>query len=107
MQTFSKSFVLFDYFANTAAYAKNCINKQKPKMNCNGKCQMMKKLKDEEKKDTQNPVRKGDFKEEVLSSRSFFTLVHSTSIVSINIGQDPFIADPINMPRSIFHPPGA
>ena len=36
-QTFSKTFIVAGYYANTAAYAKNCENKAKTKMNCNGK----------------------------------------------------------------------
>ncbi len=30
-QTFSKTFIVAGYYANTAAYAKNCENKAKPK----------------------------------------------------------------------------
>jgi len=43
-QTFAGPFIMLDYFVNTAAYAKNCINKARPKMHCNGKCQAMKKI---------------------------------------------------------------
>ncbi|MFY8004320.1 MAG: hypothetical protein ACOVNR_05730, partial [Chitinophagaceae bacterium] len=72
-QTFSKNFVMADYFTNTAKYAKNCENKAKPKMHCNGKCQMMKKLQQEEKKDQENPERKSENKSEIaLSIKSFF-----------------------------------
>jgi len=35
-------------------------------MHCNGHCQMMKKLKQEENKDKQNPERTNDTKDEVL-----------------------------------------
>ncbi len=76
LQTFSKAFIMADYFVNTQAYAKNCENKAKPKMHCNGKCQMMKKLKQEEKKDEQNPERKMENKNEyVLSSKSFYPVL--------------------------------
>ena len=66
-QTFSKGLIVANYFTNTQAYAKNCINKAKPKMHCNGKCQMMKKLKQEENKDSQNPDRKNEIKIDVSS----------------------------------------
>jgi hypothetical protein len=72
IQTFKGGFVIFDYYSNTAAFAKNCINKAKPKLHCNGKCQMMKKMQEEEKKDQQLPERKVENKIEVLSSKSFF-----------------------------------
>jgi len=42
-QTFSSPFILLDYYVNTAAYARKCVNKAKPKLQCNGKCQVMKK----------------------------------------------------------------
>lgn len=106
LQTFSRTFVVFDYFANTKAYTKKCENKARPKMHCNGKCQMMKKLKQEEKKDEQNPERKAENKNEfVLSSKSFYpTLKDNISAQKIN-----FIlvasSKPMKMPRSLLRPP--
>jgi hypothetical protein len=49
------------------------VNKEKPKLDCNGKCQMMKKAKEEQKKEQDNPegtlrVKRDNF----LSSRTFF-----------------------------------
>mgnify|MGYP007123208588 CR=1 FL=1 len=72
IQTFSGGFVVLNYYTNTTAFAKNCVNKAKPKLHCNGKCQMMKKMQGEEKKDQQLPERKVENKIEVLSSKSFF-----------------------------------
>ncbi|MBK7433275.1 MAG: hypothetical protein IPI66_04735 [Chitinophagaceae bacterium] len=73
-QTFSGSLIVFDYITNTASYARNCINKARPKLHCNGKCQMMKKLQQEEKKDQQCPERKAETNELVFSSVSGFQL---------------------------------
>lgn len=36
--------VITDYCLNTETYSKNCINKDRPQLNCNGKCQMNKKI---------------------------------------------------------------
>ncbi len=47
--TFGNGFYIADYYTNPAKYAKNCINKAKPKLNCNGKCQLMKKIQEQEK----------------------------------------------------------
>jgi len=66
IQTFNKAVIVFSYYTNTSAYAKYCENKAKPMMHCNGHCQMMKKLKQEENKDKQNPERTNDTKDEVL-----------------------------------------
>lgn len=106
IQTFKGGFVIFDYYSNTAAFAKNCINKAKPKLHCNGKCQMMKKMQEEEKKDQQVPERKFENKIEVLSSRSFFTTVNpgASQIIALTYSTD-YTGKEIKMPRSFFHPP--
>jgi hypothetical protein len=107
-QTFSKSFVMADYYTNTSKYAKNCVNKAKPKMNCNGKCQMMKKLEQEEKKDQENPERKAENKNEILlSSKSFYATVDNTYKIAIVKQRFPQIENiySYNCTNSIFHPP--
>ena len=107
VQTFNKPFIVLDYFANTAAFAKNCVNKARPKMHCNGKCQMMKKLQAEEKKEQKNEDRKAAYKYEVLSSRSFFSnITHPVLISKLNFSLYKE-ADLSAISRSIFHPPGA
>lgn len=54
-QTFSKWFVVLEYDLNKGFISKNlCINKARPKLHCNGKCQMMKKLAEEEKQNSSN-----------------------------------------------------
>lgn len=106
-QTFSRIFIIADYYANTAAYAKNCINKAKPKMHCNGKCQMMKKILQEEKKDQENTERRENLKNEVLSSKSFF--LHVNHPLPVIIDDKPLAVFIYNKPAEplfdIFHPP--
>lgn len=104
--TFSKAFVVFDYFTNTKAFAVNCENKVRPQIHCNGKCQMMIKLQQEEKKDNQNPERKAENKNElVLSSKSFSPALYWH--VSLQKKTYPSIATgkATKMPRSILRPP--
>jgi hypothetical protein len=105
-QTFSKAAIVGNYYLNTADYAKNCINKAKPKLHCNGKCQMMKKLKQEEKKDTQNPERRSNVKNQVLSSKSHFASIPSfQNNLNVQFSDLPpsFTKD---RAIDIFHPPG-
>ena len=53
VQTFSTWLWVLDYQVNQAYIAKNfCINKARPKLHCNGKCQLAKKLAEEEKSNT-------------------------------------------------------
>jgi len=74
-QTFNQGMIVLNYYMNTAAFAKNCENKVRPAMHCNGKCQMAKELKKEEQKNSQNSERKLTNKTEVISSKSFFAKV--------------------------------
>lgn len=45
-QTFPQSLLALDYHLHTDMYAMYCINKDKPEMQCNGMCQLDKKLDD-------------------------------------------------------------
>jgi uncharacterized membrane protein (DUF106 family) len=76
-QIMSKQFVAVDYLLNTSKYAKNCINKSKPKMNCKGKCQAMKKIQEQEKQEQQNQEKKSENEYSVLSSKSFPPVIPS------------------------------
>lgn len=46
LQTFPKSLLALDYQLNTDIFAAYCVNKDKPKMHCNGHCQFNKIMKD-------------------------------------------------------------
>lgn len=105
LQTFSKPLLMFDYFANTKAYEKNCVNKARPTLQCKGKCQMLKKLKQEEKKDQQNPERKAENKNEVLSFNSFYPkLTFETSTQEIKFPLFTF-GSTKKMSRFLLRPP--
>jgi hypothetical protein len=104
-QTFSKGLIIANYYTNTEPYAKNCINKAKPKMHCNGKCQMMKKLKQEENKDGQNSDRKTEIKTDLL----FFTQIKQQTAFQfvLNKRQFPIVQYKLTQDIStdFFHPP--
>lgn len=106
LQTFKGGLVILSYYTNTAAYAEKCVNKAKPKMHCNGKCQMMKKIGDEEKKDQQIPERKFENKIEVLSSGSCFCKL-ATVFTGLPSKADTVEKDyPLkDIAYSFFHPP--
>lgn len=42
-----------DYQINLPEYIAKCINKDRPEMHCDGQCVLMKKIKDQEKQETQ------------------------------------------------------
>jgi hypothetical protein len=70
-QSFSGAGIFVNYYVNYSLYVKNCENKNRPAMHCNGQCQAMKQWKKAEnngKHETDKPQQRN----EALSSRSFF-----------------------------------
>lgn len=107
-QSFSNLFLFADYYMNTAAFAEQCVNKNKPQMHCNGQCQLSKRVETENKRDQGNPERKAENKIEALSSKNFFTQVESINRPILK-KQYPFFNTgkfSHHSPR-IFHPPCA
>jgi hypothetical protein len=105
-QTFNKPFIVVDYYANNAAYLKACINKARPKMQCNGKCQMMKKLQEEEKKEQQLPGARPDTKTEIFSSDNFTYTIETPSFLIKKIFENTYTQAVLpTAANSIFHPP--
>ena len=96
-----------DYMVNLEAYKKSCINKAKPKLNCNGKCQMLKKMKTQQgETETSAPAPKFNQLEVVLSSKSFFPYIQFVSATNKSTYftyNDDFSS---NYLGAIFHPPG-
>jgi hypothetical protein len=107
-QSFNKALIVADYLANTARYAQNCVNKAKPQKRCHGKCQMIKRLAAEEKKEGQNPERKpGGRPEPVLFHKPFADPADISNTLATLPGPN---AKPVNTTlrkqhRDIFHPP--
>jgi hypothetical protein len=104
IQTFSAPLLVLDYYRNTNAYAKNCINKTRPVMHCNGKCQVMKKLKEEERKEKQSQERKPG------NTETFFTKSFYYDIMFIAVHLEKPLTREFNInftihPRDFFHPP--
>jgi hypothetical protein len=82
LSNFSKVLYYADYNLNTEKYLQNCINKQRPKMNCKGHCQLSKKLKQQQKDEQSNNSKKSNPKDDVVSSKSFFA-ANINNIISI------------------------
>jgi hypothetical protein len=106
-QTFSGVFIKLGYYINPDAFAKYCVNKARPKLHCNGKCQLMKKMKEEEKKEQENQERKLDYKITVLSSKSFFCNITLSKIIIDKVNPFTITRSTVDRSLSIFHPPQA
>lgn len=86
------------------------MNKAKPQLHCNGKCGMIKKLQQEEKKDQENPERKGENKNEIiLYTKSFFASVPTQYLIVTKTKKLLPSSDGKSIDRTfdIFHPPQA
>ena len=108
-QTFSKWLIVAEFRLNQDYIAKNlCINRNKPKMHCNGKCQLMKKLAVEEEQTTT-----GNNAPTVKITGGLF-MQKAPVFALVAFLPDPptynrvFILHESTSPkRSVFHPPSA
>ena len=105
-QTLNGPFLLFGYYANTAAYAQNCINKAIPKMHCNGKCQLMKKLQAQQKKDQQVMTHGLEIRTALLSCSLYYPAVRPFYLVPILFPSHQLKATR-SVSLDVFHPPQA
>ncbi|MBS1573685.1 MAG: hypothetical protein JST09_00160 [Bacteroidetes bacterium] len=108
VQSFNNTFIVFSFYVNQKKIvATLCENRYRPMLHCDGKCVLAKKIKQEENKDNQNPERKPENKNEVISSKSFFATIQLTSCESspkyILYMENEVSGDYI----SVFHPPSA
>jgi hypothetical protein len=103
LHSFQHVLTITDYYLDKAAYVKNCVNKYRPKLNCNGRCQLMKKIEKQEKQ--QEPTLKEIGKQEIVSSLHFFPTVPFIQLGNPAVHQTRYIGALLNRSRSHFHPP--
>jgi len=106
LQMLNRALVYVDYYTNTAAYFAKCENKGRPAMRCNGKCQVMKKLAENEKEEQQHPERRMGFDELINAPMpvTSHTIQYHILAYTYQLQND---RRTVAMPRSCFHPPGA
>lgn len=107
-QTFHRAIIVVAFYGNQEYIAKNlCENKYRPKLKCNGHCQLAKKLQQEEKKEQNNPERKLENKNEVFSYRAADPVFSNESVTVISHFHHTNIGHPVDRADDFFHPPGA
>ena len=67
LATFQSGLLIIDYNVNKDYYEALCVNKDKPEMDCHGKCEMKK---ESEKQSSQNEIIKISFEFNVLPQQS-------------------------------------
>lgn len=101
--------VLLDFYLNQDYIAKNfCINRAAPEMHCNGKCQLARKIKEEEKKEKDNPGRKQENRQENSYCAATIDQQIRPALSGLLNTRYPIhliIGGPTDQPAAIFHPP--
>lgn len=104
-QTFIQGFYYLSYLVDRAAFEQNCINKAKTWLHCNGKCQLMKKIVESEKKQQNAPEIKLTGKSTIL----FFNRTSYNNLFFTEQRSIPSLYNTLTYPpgfiQGIFHPP--
>jgi hypothetical protein len=105
--TFSKAFIVVDFYANREYIARNlCENRDKPLMHCGGRCQLCKRLNREADQDKNNPEQRPENKQEVLFFGESNTVLGEPAIGFVDLPYSYFTdKDPVDRGYGIFHPP--
>ncbi|MFB5944207.1 hypothetical protein [Albibacterium profundi] len=105
-QSFYRNIMVMDYQINLPDYIAKCINKDKPELHCDGQCVLMKKIKEQEKRETQKNYVVYDYSALYVHKEY---LVLETQLPSGESGQNQFLAYLDNYTYEyhspIFHPP--
>jgi hypothetical protein len=95
-----------DYFLNKSYIAKVlCVNKEKPKMHCDGKCYLAKHLEDGQKQEQQLPTTKKiniDIQLFNVSEPVQLNLCKEENKIEYSSG---YLLHLSSFPHSVFHPP--
>ena len=104
LQSFDKAVVVADYYLNPSQFAKNCENTARPMLHCNGKCQMMKKLREKEKQDLL--AGRLSNKSVEFTPLRFYKAIPVVHVAPVHLPDVIIcIGKPIHRCSEIFHPP--
>ncbi|MFV0606670.1 MAG: hypothetical protein ACK5NK_12590 [Niabella sp.] len=109
LMAFSKGLLLLNFYANQEAIiAKYCVNKNKPKLHCDGKCYLAKQIKEQEKREAGAAIMELA-KIEVVSTMSFHTNIIPPAAKELSIENQLYITPypPNPLTASVFKPPCA
>jgi hypothetical protein len=110
MQTFSKCVVLLEYNVNKEYVAsKLCENRFRPKLYCNGKCQLAKEMAEKGKNESprSNKEIKSRFEENNFVQNNFLTGLSCFQTPCIANKTKPSASNVASYTSSVFHPPCA
>ena len=106
LQVFGQGLLVVQFYANRNYVARNlCINRSRPKLKCDGLCQLSKKLKEDSRKEESNP---GGRYEGKLEFSSFLLNNHEDYYTPVQLENEFLVLNsgkPIQRSTSLFHPP--
>ena len=106
LQIAGKWLILADYALNKEFIARTlCINKAKPKLACNGQCQLMKKMEQETKKEQSGNAVKDKYEVIFSEAAAIFTFKPAVTAVKLYSAGTGYI--PARPLYAVFHPPRA
>lgn len=108
-QSLSRGIIVLSYFTNKAAYERYCVNKARPQLHCDGKCQVAQKIKQEEERDQKDPLKNSRFSEVVFIDQHAFVRIEPvfTGLATQQHRLPLSIGHTLAFSRSFFHPPNA
>lgn len=105
-QTFNQGWYYLEYLIEKKEYMKRCVNKARIQMHCDGQCQLMKKIKEQEEKNQgQPPELKLAAKILLLSPKDQLTIpsIHVEDKAPVFLIRT--IGIPVHRSSTLFHPP--
>ena len=104
-QTISRGIIIINYIQNTEFYLASCVNKDKPELACDGKCQVAEQMEKENQKD-RHTVKQSSFSDLVfiedfsfLNSSEHLFFPKQETFLLLTIGSV------IERANSLFYPP--
>lgn len=108
-QTFNSGFIMLDFFLHQSYIAQNlCINKDKPQMKCCGRCQLRKKIAQENSTQGQLPARKYNmthllFFNDIISASSTYVCAYKSGYPElVNYFPSTVFFDILHPPQATF-----
>ena len=104
--TFSRAVIVVDFYANQDYIAKTlCENRDKPMAHCCGRCQLRKRLANQDKQDKNSPERETNNRE-VLFFHETSQAIALPVVSCTQLAYRPYASGrPVDQAVGVFHPP--
>lgn len=107
LQSFYRSVMTLDYQIHLPDYLAKCINKDRPELNCNGQCVLMKKIREKEQKEAKKNMVTYEYSSIYIHNEHSVFIANTTSVEEISQPSFPdYTADYLfDYSNAVFRPP--